>query len=242
MNYSFDTEVAKEYGVNAAIMIKNFQFWIIKHRAEEKNFFDGCYWTYNSVRGWSELFSFWSPKQIRTILDNLVEKRVLKKGNYNQTPYDRTLWYAFVDEAKWIGLNKQIDLPKQANEIVQIGEPIPDINTDNKTIKNNKLFFYGEHKNVKLTKDETLALIGKYGWYFESAIEELSGYLKQKNKKYESHYAVLRKNGWVWDKVHEKEENGTPPRVNLVEDPSQPGGLRKETPLEYYTKKYDLDA
>lgn len=130
MTYSFDIDVAKEYGVNAAIMIKNFQFWIMKHRAEEKNFYDGRYWTYNSVRGWTELFCFWTPNQIRTILDSLVEKGVLKRGNYNPTPYDRTLWYAFVDEEKWIGSKSQIDLGNFTNGFVENHQPIPDIKPD----------------------------------------------------------------------------------------------------------------
>ena len=136
MTYSFDIAVAQEYGVNAAIMIHNFQFWIRKHRAENTNYYDGRYWTYNSVRGWSELFCFWTPKQIRNILDNLIDRGVLKKSNYNKNPYDRTLWYAFADEEKWVGPNDQIHLPKRANVFVQTGQPIPDIKPDNKPENN----------------------------------------------------------------------------------------------------------
>ena len=40
MIYSFDSGVAKEYGVNEAIMIANFQFWIKKNKANKNNFFD----------------------------------------------------------------------------------------------------------------------------------------------------------------------------------------------------------
>ena len=131
MNYSFDTDVAKEYGVYGAIMIKNIQFWILKHKAEDRNFYDGRYWTFNSVKGWADLFSFWSPKQIRIVLENLVEKGVLRKGNYNKSPYDRTLWYAFEDEEKWIGGKGKIDLPIRENEIDCSGKSLTDNNTDN---------------------------------------------------------------------------------------------------------------
>lgn len=131
MNYSFDTDVAKEYGVFGAIMIKNIQFWILKHKAEDRNFYDGRYWTFNSVKGWADLFSFWSPKQIRIILESLVERGVLRKGNYNKSPYDRTLWYAFEDEEKWIGEKGKIDLPIRANEIAPSGKSLTDNNTDN---------------------------------------------------------------------------------------------------------------
>ena len=49
MDYSFDIEVAQQYGVNEAIMIKNLQFWIMKNKANGKHFHDGHTWTYNSV-------------------------------------------------------------------------------------------------------------------------------------------------------------------------------------------------
>jgi len=130
MNYNFDSDVAKEYGVNEAIMIANFQFWIAKNKANGKNFFDGCYWTYNSLKALIELFPFWTEKQIRSILKSLIDKGVLKTANFNQNQYDRTLWYAFVQEGKWICPNGQMDLTKRANGFDQMGRPIPDNKPD----------------------------------------------------------------------------------------------------------------
>ena len=49
MEYSFNIHIAKKYGVDEAIMIKNFQFWILKNEASEKHNHKGSYWTYNSV-------------------------------------------------------------------------------------------------------------------------------------------------------------------------------------------------
>jgi hypothetical protein len=135
MEYSFDIEVAKKYGVDEAIMIKNFQFWIMKNKANNKNFHDGRTWTYNSTRAFSELFIFWTEKQIRRILKSLIDKEVILTGNYNKISYDRTLWYAFRDENEFISLcpNGQIEKPKQSNQKDQKVEPIPYINTDNNT-------------------------------------------------------------------------------------------------------------
>lgn len=134
--YSFSVELAIKYGVNAAIMLKNLMFWIEKNMANKKHFYDGKYWTYNSVRAFQLLFPFWTDKQIRRILDNLVEKKVIAKGNYNKIGYDRTLWYTIIDEAikgKCICPNGQMEMTKRANRNDQTGEPIPYINTDNKT-------------------------------------------------------------------------------------------------------------
>ena len=102
MNYVFDIEYATEYGLEESIMLQNFMFWISKNKANEKNYHDGHYWTFNSIRAYSELFPFWNEMKIKRILTSLVEKGVLIKGNYNKLPYDRTNWYAFADEEKFI--------------------------------------------------------------------------------------------------------------------------------------------
>ena len=135
----FDGDVAKEYGVAEAILIKNFQYWLLKHKAEGRNTFDGHIWTYNSVKGWCDLFPFWTQKQIRKILEGLVSAGVLIKGNYNATQYDRTCWYAFADEEKWLEQNGEMDLPKRANGFAQNGKPIPDNIPDNNIIKEKKI-------------------------------------------------------------------------------------------------------
>lgn len=125
--YIFDIKTANEYGVNEAIMIKYFQYWIFNNKVNNRNYYDGSYWTYNSKRAFTELFPFWSIQNIKTILNHLIEKGVLKTGNYNQTPYDRTLWYAFVDEEKWIGNNKIIQKLELTNEKDKTNQPIPNI-------------------------------------------------------------------------------------------------------------------
>ena len=200
MTYSFDIDVAKEYGVNEAILIANLQFWIRKNRANDKNFYDGRYWTYNSIKAWQELFPFWTEKTIRTIINHLIEKGVIITGNYNQSKYDRTLWYAFADESIW--LDGQIHLPKRENGNAEKGKPIPDNKPDNKpdsiythaTAKKS----YGEFGKVKLTDPEYAKLKESYGKDLDVAIGILDDYLASKGKKYASHYAVMKKNGWVW--------------------------------------------
>jgi len=41
INYSFNIAVAKEYGVNEAIMVNNIVYWVIKNKANGKNCHDG---------------------------------------------------------------------------------------------------------------------------------------------------------------------------------------------------------
>lgn len=129
MNYNFDIAIAQELGVSAAIVVQNLQFWIKKNEANDKHFHDGRYWTFNSMKAWHELFPFWTERQIRKILDDLVEKKIIIKGNYNEMKYDRTLWYAFTDYGITILQScqmKETSLSIQSDKNV---EPIPDINT-----------------------------------------------------------------------------------------------------------------
>ena len=143
MNYSFDINHAKQYGVDEAIIIYNFQFWLQKNKANSNNLHDGRHWTYNSVRAYSELFPFWTQAKIKRILKSLVDQGVLIKGCYNKVKYDRTNWYAFQDESmflplaendQWKESNKPINETKPSNQIDETSQPIPDINQMKNTV------------------------------------------------------------------------------------------------------------
>ena len=132
MEHSFNIELAKKYGILEAILLKNIWFWIKKNEANEKNFYDGTYWTYNSTRAFNELFPYASESSIKRALKSLQEKGIIKTGNYNKSAYDRTLWYAFTDLGESIVSNRQMEVNKSSDGNEQNGLTIPDINTDNK--------------------------------------------------------------------------------------------------------------
>lgn len=126
----FDVDVAKEVGIIAAILFQNIAFWCQHSRANNKNFFDGRYWTFNTNKAMCELFPYLSSKMIRTALQKLVDEGLIITGNYNKLAYDRTTWYALTEKGESIFLNGKKELPVGANGIDRSGEPIPDINTD----------------------------------------------------------------------------------------------------------------
>lgn len=132
MTHSFKVALAKEFGVEEAILIHNFYFWIKENKANDRNCFDGRYWTFNSQKAYAEWFSYLSEGKIKRIINNLVEKGILMKGNYNSNQYDRTNWYAFTDLGLAIVQKCYIDELNMANGKVKIGQPIPDNKTDNK--------------------------------------------------------------------------------------------------------------
>jgi len=124
--HSFDPLIAKQVGLNAATIYQNILFWAEVNAANNKHIHDGYIWTYNSIVAFGELFPYLTLKQIRTALTKLEDDGLIVSGCYNKSAYDRTKWYA-----PTCPLGKS-DLPSEANEIAQKGEPIPDINTDNK--------------------------------------------------------------------------------------------------------------
>ena len=68
--------------------------------------------------------------------------------------------------------------------------------------KKKKKLPHGEFKNVKLTDDEYKKLVVIYGESdIDLAIETLDSYIEQKGKRYKSHYAVMKKTGWVFTEV-----------------------------------------
>lgn len=121
--HSFDIKIASEVGVNAAVIYANIQHWAAKNRANGKHFYDGQYWTYNSISAFEELFPYLSTSQIRTALDKLIDAELIRKGNFNQAGYDRTLWYCDL---------RHFHLSEIANGFAENREPIPDNKPDNK--------------------------------------------------------------------------------------------------------------
>ncbi len=132
MQHYFDIEIAQIYGVNAAIILQNLGHWIKRNEANDVNFFDGYYWTFNSRRAYRELFPYMSERQIDTAFRKLIDDGLVITGNYNAQKYDRTLWYALTQKGKCILHFDGMEALKMSNGIDQNVKPIPDINTDNK--------------------------------------------------------------------------------------------------------------
>jgi hypothetical protein len=132
--HSFDTVIATQVGVNAAVIYQNMMFWCEKNFANGHNIYDGYCWTYNSRRAWSDLFTYFSAAQIRTAIAKLISSGLVVKGHYNKNHYDRTIWYAPTETAAWlaggVGHKPQVHLSKIANGLVENSQPIPVINTD----------------------------------------------------------------------------------------------------------------
>ena len=136
MEHSFDIEIATEYGMLEAVLLNHLYFWIKKNEANEKNRYDGHYWTYNSMKAFGELFPYASERKIRNALKHLEAEGLLITGNYNKSAYDRTMWYALTEKGFSILRFCKMESSKKSNQNVENVKPIPDNNTDVKTDDN----------------------------------------------------------------------------------------------------------
>ena len=138
MKHIFDVEIAQKYGLNAAILLENIGYWIKQNEANETNFYDGTYWTFNSRRAYRELFPYMSKRQINTAFEILIDDGLIITGNYNTLAYDRTMWYALTQKGKCILHFETMDDINMLNGNAQNVKPIPNINTyKNKNINSN---------------------------------------------------------------------------------------------------------
>lgn len=238
--HMFDPQIAQEYGVNAAIIFQNLAYWIEHNRANETNFHDGRYWTYNSVRAFTELFPYLTDKQIRGALKKLEEGGMILVGNYNKSAYDRTRWYALAEKGLSIYTKGQMNFADRENEKAPEGEPIPDINANVTTSdkpdigapKKEPRHKYGEYSNVLLSDADLAKLKAEFPTDWEERIERLSSYMESKGKTYKNHLATIRnwarrdsesqskragRNESHWEKTEEEKQDEDAWMMNVIQ-------------------------
>lgn len=96
--HHFHVGAAIEVGVNAAIILEQFDFYITKNKANGRHYHDGRYWTYNSVSAFKDMYPYMSEKSIRTAISKLVDGGYVLVGDYNKNRYQRPKWYSVTDE------------------------------------------------------------------------------------------------------------------------------------------------
>lgn len=124
--------VATRYGFEEAVFLHSLMFWYRTNRANDRNFRDGRWWTYNSVKAFEEVFPWWNGGQIRRIIIRCREKGALLDGNYSEDRRDRTAWYSPSDEllelygdleiANCICRKRQMQLPESSSSSDENGK------------------------------------------------------------------------------------------------------------------------
>jgi hypothetical protein len=176
LNHSFEIDDAIQHGINAAIILSHLRFWIAKNEANDKHLYEGIYWTYSSINAFAKLFPYLSAKQIRTSLDGLESSGVIRKGNFNQSAYDRTTWYA---------ITVHQHLPVEANENAQQGKCL--IDTDKEQIEGDILFanFWSSYprKEGKVTAKKSFTKCVKSQECLSAILSDVKSRLESKSWK-----------------------------------------------------------
>lgn len=102
MRHAFNTDLAEKYGIEKALIIDYFAYWVVENMRNEKNFHEGRYWVFNSASALSEKFHYISRRTMNQKLQELETDGILISGNFNKNKFDRTKWYSFRDEYAWL--------------------------------------------------------------------------------------------------------------------------------------------
>jgi hypothetical protein len=131
MSHAFSVELAQIYGIECAILINHFQFWIEQNQRMGRNFHDGRTWMYQTQKEIASIYPYWSEDIVHKLIKKLIEAKVLIKGNYNKTSFDKTGWYAFENEKMFTKpSNVGINPVDHWNQSRQPPETIPDTYPD----------------------------------------------------------------------------------------------------------------
>ena len=154
MKHSFEAEIADKYGIEVAVVFDMFCFWINKNEANENNYHDGKYWTFNSAKGFKKIFPYWSEKKIQRILQKMVDEDLIIKGNYNENPWNQTSWYAFGNMGEKLKNALSIDWSNLSNAFTESVQCTKDKSVQCKTViytVNNTV----NKRNIKESSDDT---------------------------------------------------------------------------------------
>ena len=137
--HHFDVDVANDVGVTAAIVFDGILHRVATNIGMGINERDGRFWTYQSIKGLQEIYTYYGAKSLRNGIARLIEKQYILKGEYNQKNYDKTTWYA-LDKLGLSHLPKrQMVIAQRANGFSQKGEPIPLFSDIPKGTSSNKI-------------------------------------------------------------------------------------------------------
>lgn len=99
MNFIFDGDIAKDYGIPEAILLHNIAFWVKQNALNKHNCFDGKFWTYNTIKTFVGLFPFLSESTIKRALKHLKDEGLILTGNFSNDKFTHTNYYTLTDKA-----------------------------------------------------------------------------------------------------------------------------------------------
>lgn len=264
MEHSFDINIAKQYGIVEAILLKHIYFWVKRNEYNQKNFFDGRYWSYNSAKAFNKVFFYFSERQIRYALSKLKSQGLILAANHNEDKRVKILWYTLTDKGMnlidpdcqncQVASNKIVNsevtkpsLPSYKNVNSTYITDIKETDIKETDIKINACQKQQEPKvkyadDVSLTENEYNSLVERVGskQAADECIEILSNYKGANGKKYKSDYKAIL--NWVidkWRERHRAEQRGQP---QLKNDPVRAAAMVKAMLAEQERRRQNANG
>lgn len=179
MEHHFNIEIAKELGIEEAILLHNIFFWVAKNAANEKHFHDGLYWFYNSKKAFVDIFPYMNESKIGRTIKNLEESGLIIKGNFSSDKWNKTNWYSLTtygiqymrekgykyDQLSRLTQNDSIDDSKMNNRAEQNGQSILFTNNNTTITDNNTDINKEEDTNVSSKKTDYSTIVECWNEY-----------------------------------------------------------------------------
>src|SRR5690606_6099606 len=98
-SHSFDTGIAKELGVNCAIVYNHIVYWLRINAAKGQGIKEGVVWMYETQEQMAQFLEYLSINEVKKAVVKLLESGVLIKGNFNSNSFDKTNWYTVANQS-----------------------------------------------------------------------------------------------------------------------------------------------
>lgn len=97
MIVDINTEIAKRYGINSAIVVSYLWNEHNELLGGQENRFHNKVWVRCSQKKLSTVFPFITANMARRALEYLFSAGIIIVGEFNLSRFDRTAWYAFTE-------------------------------------------------------------------------------------------------------------------------------------------------
>lgn len=106
---NFQENIAVAFGVHAAVIAQFIWENVRQENYDGRTYIkDGKKWCRCSVLMMTGFYPFLTRNMIRDAITLLIERKVIVKGCFNQSKFDRTSWYTFTDYGAYL-MNKEGD-------------------------------------------------------------------------------------------------------------------------------------
>ncbi len=118
-SHSFSVDIATIYGVEVALMLNHFSFWYLKNKSDSNQFFKGEYWVRMKASTLREYYPYFTLRQLRYLIDKMIDLGLLKQDEFNDKKNDRTKWYTVPEKSKkLLGISTDKNVTNVTHKIV----------------------------------------------------------------------------------------------------------------------------